>query len=43
METVNVFADPITGIGYALWMAFTMFWQMLWALILGFTLSGVIR
>ncbi len=43
MDTVNVFADPITGIGHALWMAFTMFWQMLWALILGFTLSGVIQ
>lgn len=43
METVNVLADPITGIGHALWMAFTMFWQMLWALILGFTLSGVIQ
>lgn len=43
MDTVNVFADPITGIGHALWMAFTMFWQLLWALILGFTLSGVIQ
>jgi uncharacterized membrane protein YraQ (UPF0718 family) len=43
MDTINVFADPITGIGHALWMAFTMFWQMLWALILGFTLSGVIQ
>lgn len=43
MDTVNVFADPIAGIGHALWMAFTMFWQMLWALILGFTLSGVIQ
>jgi len=43
MDTINVFADPIAGIGHALWMAFTMFWQMLWALILGFTLSGVIQ
>jgi uncharacterized membrane protein YraQ (UPF0718 family) len=43
METINVFADPISGIAHALWMAFTMFWQMLWALILGFTLSGVIQ
>ncbi|MBW4518675.1 MAG: permease [Scytolyngbya sp. HA4215-MV1] len=43
MDTINVFADPISGIDHALWMAFTMFWQMLWALILGFTLSGVIQ
>jgi hypothetical protein len=43
MDTVNVFAEPIAGISHALWMAFTMFWQMLWALILGFTLSGVIQ
>ncbi len=43
MNTVNVFADPVAGIGHAIWMAFTMFWQMLWALILGFTLSGVIQ
>ena len=27
----------------ALWMAFAMFWEMLWALILGFTISGVIQ
>jgi uncharacterized protein len=43
MDTINVFTDPIAGIGRALWMAFTMFWQILWALILGFTLSGVIQ
>ena len=43
MDTVNVFADPITGIGHALWLSFTMFWQILWALILGFTLSGIIQ
>ncbi len=43
MDTVNIFTDPIAGIGRALWMASTMFWQILWALILGFTLSGVIQ
>jgi uncharacterized membrane protein YraQ (UPF0718 family) len=31
------------AIGMALWMAFLMFWQILWPLILGFTLSGVIQ
>lgn len=43
MDTVNLFSDPISAIGHALWMAFTMFWEILWALILGFTLSGVIQ
>ncbi len=43
MDTVNVFADPIAGIEHALWLSFTMFWQILWALILGFTLSGIIQ
>lgn len=43
MDTVNVFADPIAGIEQALWLSFTMFWQILWALILGFTLSGIIQ
>lgn len=43
MDTVNVLANPIAGIGHALWISFTMFWQILWALILGFTLSGVIQ
>lgn len=31
------------AIGMALWMAFLMFWQILWPLILGFALSGVIQ
>jgi hypothetical protein len=30
-------------IGHALWMAFAMGWQMLWPLILGFALSGVVQ
>jgi uncharacterized membrane protein YraQ (UPF0718 family) len=29
--------------GQALWMAFTMFWEILWPLILGFALSGVVQ
>ncbi len=43
MDTVNVLSDPVAGISHALWMSFTMFWEMLWALILGFTLSGVVQ
>lgn len=27
----------------ALWMAFVMFWEILWPLILGFTISGIIQ
>src|SRR5437660_9891249 len=37
----------IAGIGYvvkdSLWMAFAMFWEILWALILGFGLSAVVQ
>src|SRR5436853_4314085 len=29
--------------GQALWMAFAMFWEILWPLILGFALSGVVQ
>lgn len=43
MDTVNGFADSITGIEHAPWLSFTMFWQILWALILGFTLPGIIQ
>lgn len=43
MDTINLFSDPISAIAHALWMAFTMFWEILWALILGFTLSAVIQ
>jgi uncharacterized protein len=32
-----------TAIGQALFMAFSMFWEILWPLILGFTLSGIIQ
>lgn len=33
----------VTGLAQALWMSFAMFWQILWPLILGFTLSGAIQ
>src|SRR5437870_13146921 len=29
--------------GHALYMAFAMFWEILWALILGFFISGVVQ
>src|SRR5437660_8423777 len=33
----------IMALGHALWMAVAMFWEILWPLILGFGLSGVIQ
>ena len=33
----------ITAVGHALWMAFAMFWEILWPLILGFGLSGAVQ
>src|SRR5437660_5486229 len=36
-------ADFIAGLGHALWMAFAMFWEILWPLILGFGLSAVVQ
>ncbi len=36
---MNILAE----IGHALWMAFAMFWEILWPLILGFSLSGVVQ
>jgi len=33
----------IASLGHALWMAFAMFWEILWPLILGFGLSGVVQ
>ena len=35
--------DVVTEIGRALSFAFAMFWEILWALILGFTLSAVVQ
>jgi len=36
-------ADAIVGIGRALGLAFAMFWEILWPLILGFALSGAVQ
>jgi uncharacterized membrane protein YraQ (UPF0718 family) len=36
---MNILAE----IGHALWMGFAMFWEILWPLILGFGLSGVVQ
>ncbi len=33
----------ITALGHALWMTFAMFWEILWPLILGFGLSGIVQ
>jgi uncharacterized membrane protein YraQ (UPF0718 family) len=33
----------IAALGHALWMAFAMFWEILWPLILGFSLSGAVQ
>src|SRR6202165_4057666 len=33
----------LESIGQALYMAFSMLWEILWPLILGFTLSGIIQ
>ena len=36
-------ADLVAAFGHALWMAFAMFWEILWPLILGFGLSGLVQ
>src|SRR5205823_10015823 len=36
-------ANLIAAFGHALWMAFAMFWEILWPLILGFGLSGMVQ
>src|ERR1700730_14950512 len=33
----------IGALDHALWMAFAMFWEILWPLVLGFGLSGVVQ
>ncbi|MGA7274682.1 MAG: permease [Candidatus Udaeobacter sp.] len=35
--------DIAAAVGLALWMAFAMFWEILWPLILGFGLSAVVQ
>src|SRR6185437_4270752 len=36
-------ATALAAIGHALWLAFAMFWAILWPLILGFALSAAIQ
>jgi uncharacterized membrane protein YraQ (UPF0718 family) len=33
----------VTSIGQALFTSFSMFWEILWPLLLGFTLSGIVQ
>src|SRR5215469_6171452 len=35
--------EIVTALGHALWMAFAMFWEILWPLILGFGLSAAVQ
>ena len=35
--------EIFTALGHALWMAFAMFWEILWPLILGFGVSAVVQ
>ena len=35
--------ELMNALGHALWMAFAMFWEILWPLILGFGLSGAVQ
>jgi uncharacterized membrane protein YraQ (UPF0718 family) len=35
--------NVLIALSHALWMAFAMFWEILWPLILGFGLSGVVQ
>jgi uncharacterized membrane protein YraQ (UPF0718 family) len=35
--------DIVAALGHALWMAFAMFWEILWPLILGFGLSAIVQ
>ena len=35
--------DLVNALGHALWMAFAMFWEILWPLILGFGLSALVQ
>jgi uncharacterized protein len=35
--------DIVFALAHALWMAFAMFWEILWPLILGFALSGLVQ
>src|SRR6201984_1947355 len=35
--------EVVTALVHALWMAFAMFWEILWPLILGFGLSALVQ
>jgi hypothetical protein len=35
--------EIVTAVGHALWMAFAMFWEILWPLVLGFGLSAAVQ
>src|ERR671924_947255 len=35
--------DLVAALGHALSIAFAMFWEILWALVIGFALSGVVQ
>ena len=35
--------DLLHALGQALWTAFSLFWEILWPLILGFALSGIVQ
>ena len=40
---IVAFVDALTTIGDSLREAFFMFWETLWALVLGFSLSGAVQ
>jgi uncharacterized membrane protein YraQ (UPF0718 family) len=43
LNLIEVSWPIITSIGQALYTAFSMLWEILWPLILGFTLSGIVQ
>jgi uncharacterized membrane protein YraQ (UPF0718 family) len=43
VEEAETVEAVLGGLGHALSLAFAMFWEILWALILGFALSGVVQ
>src|SRR5262249_1653852 len=42
-DDLKIAMEILAEIGHALWIAFAMFWEILWPLILGFGLSGVVQ
>jgi uncharacterized membrane protein YraQ (UPF0718 family) len=42
-KKTGMMTNLIVALGHALWMAFAMFWEILWPLILGFGLSGAVQ